>query len=192
MGVPERTAQKIYQRAKDRAGCEDFNEILACAGDIERPGRLQRVPNSTVLSRDIRQAILKHSNLPPTTAVLDQENIDIPAAGSKRKRPSRSIIERIQHEHEHYDSEQDKVISELVRGRSAKKPRTDTDSNDVRKEFCSWALGKLKEGAIFIYSDKTYHEVGVKSGPENITQLKGAPAEDYTVPQSSIEFTIMQ
>ena len=186
-GVAQRTAEKLYQRAKFRAGCEDFNELLACVGDVERSGRPRRVPEGSKLSKDCREAMLKHSNLKPYTAVMDQENIEIPG----QKRPSRSLLERVQYEHEHLNN-QDEVMSELVRGRAAKKPRREAEDDEKRLEFCHFALKELKEGSIFICTDESYHEVGVKSGPENITRPKEADAENYSVPQESIEFTIMQ
>lgn len=76
-------------------------------------------------------------------AVLDQENIDI----SGKKRPYRSLIQRIQHQHE--SEFEGRKIGDLVR----------VVQKD-RKEFCDWAMVKLDEGAIFICSDKSWHEIG--------------------------------
>lgn len=38
-GVKANTARKMMQRAIERAGCEDFNEVLACVGDLDQPRR---------------------------------------------------------------------------------------------------------------------------------------------------------
>lgn len=41
--VQSRTASKVMLRATERAGCDDFHEVLACVGDKERSGRMPRV-----------------------------------------------------------------------------------------------------------------------------------------------------
>lgn len=97
-GVNWQTAAKIMRRAIDRARSEDFYEVLACLGDLDRPGRETRVVDGTQLSTTIRNAILDNPTLKPKEAVLDKENIDTPGG---RKRSSRSMIERIQHKHVH-------------------------------------------------------------------------------------------
>lgn len=38
-GVQSCTASKIMLRAIERAGCEDFHDVLAYVGDMERFGR---------------------------------------------------------------------------------------------------------------------------------------------------------
>ena len=191
-GVKERTAANIYKKAVTDAGNEDFNDLLNHCTDKPREGRPTRIPNGSAKSAEIREAMLKHSNLQPYTAVFDQENIEVPG----QKRPSRSLIERVQHEHQHtsqHTSSKGEEVGELVRVRMAKKPRTNADEASHRKDFCKWALKELEEGAIFICTDETYHQVGDKIAPgTNCTRPKGAAAEYYSVPQDSIEFTIMQ
>ena len=187
IGVHQRTAAGIYQKAVERAGNEDFNDLLTHCGDAPRQGRPTRVANGSDLSASMREAMLKHSNLQPYTAVLDQENIEIPG----QKRPSRSLIERVQHEHQHTSSKGEE-IGELIRGRMAKKPCTNADETSNRKEFCKWAMKKLNEGAIFVCTDETYHEVGVTAENVNCTKLKGAAAENYSTPQAVVDFIVMQ
>ena len=80
------------RRAIDRAASEDFYEVLACLGGLDRPGRETLVVDGTQLSTMIRNAILDNPRPKPKEAVLDKENIDIPG---DIKRPSRSMIERI-------------------------------------------------------------------------------------------------
>lgn len=63
---------------------------------IDQSERPTRVVDGTELSAKIRNAMLVHNDLQPHLAVLDQENIDIPG----KKCPHRSLIERIQHQHE--------------------------------------------------------------------------------------------
>lgn len=72
--------------------------MLACLGDLDRPGREMRMVDGTQLSTTIWNAILDNPTLKPKEAVLDKENIDTPGG---RKRSSRSMIERIQHKHVH-------------------------------------------------------------------------------------------
>ena len=91
-GVNWQTAAKIMRRAIDRAASEDFYEVLACLGGLDRPGRETLVVDGTQLSTMIRNAILDNPRPKPKEAVLDKENIDIPG---DIKRPSRSMIERI-------------------------------------------------------------------------------------------------
>jgi hypothetical protein len=93
-GVQSKTAQVMMRRAIERAGNEDFHDVLACVGAIEGRGALPRVPDGTELSADIRNAMLKHPHTQPFKAVLDKENIDIPG----KKRPSRVLLERFQHQ----------------------------------------------------------------------------------------------
>ena len=99
-GVRHDTARKIATRAIKRAGCEDINEVLACVGDLDRSGRVPRVADGTKLSRDIQNAILNNPKLKPHEAVIDKENITIPRI-PEGKRPARSIIENVQHQHSH-------------------------------------------------------------------------------------------
>ena len=191
IGVKTRTANDIWLRAVERAGNKDFNDLLTHCGDAPHVERPVRVANGSAKSAEMREAILKHSNLQPYTAVMNQKNIEIP----DQKRPSRSLIERVQHEHQHtsqHTSSKGEEVGELVRGKIAKKPRINADEASNRKDFCKWALKELKEEAIFVCTDETYHQVGVKSASTNCTRPKGASAEYYSVPQDVIKFTIMQ
>ena len=176
-GVKSHTASLIINRAIEKAGNDDFNDVLLCAESMQRTGRSQRVEDGTALSSKIRNAMLKHSHLKPHITVLDQENIVV----SGKKRPSRSLLERVQHEHHHVDSDGHKY-DELVRGRMAKKPRLGKDNEQDRRDFCVWCLEKLAEGAIFICSDEKFHEVGAESRRKNCTRLKAVPAENYSAP----------
>ena len=66
------------RRAIGRAGSKDFYEVLACLGDLNKPGRDTRVVDGTQLSTTIRNAMLDNPILKPKKAVLEKENIDIP------------------------------------------------------------------------------------------------------------------
>lgn len=85
-------AAEIMRRGIGRAGSEDFYEVLACLGDLNRPGRDTRVVDGTHISASIRNAILDNPTSKPKEAVLEKKNIDIPGG---EKRVTRSMIERI-------------------------------------------------------------------------------------------------
>ncbi|MCJ1345879.1 hypothetical protein MMC31_004088 [Peltigera leucophlebia] len=112
-----------------------------------------------------------HNGLKPEVALLDQENIEVPG----KERPHRSLIQRIEHEHE--SEFQGKKIGDLVRVVQPTKPLLNHIDEKKRKEFCDWAIKKLDEGAIFVSSDESYHEIG---GPfrqkPRITVPKGEDA----------------
>lgn len=116
---------------------------LACLGDLDRPGRETPVVDCTRLSTTIRNAILDNPILKPKEAVLDKENIDIPGG---RKRPSRSMIERIQHEHVH--EAEGEEIGEIFRGVQPTKPILTEKGKAHRKKFCWWAIERLDQGDV--------------------------------------------
>lgn len=183
-GVKANTARKMMQRAIARADCEDFHEVLACVGDADRPGRDTRVIDGTELSAKIRKAMLDHHDLQPHIAVLDQENIDIPG----KKKPHRSLIQRIQHQHEsQYNGE---TMTNLVRVLQPTKPQLNHTHEKKREEFCEWAIQKLKEGAIFICSDESWHEIG---GPvrhrQRITKPVGVDSHQWAKPEPPVQFS---
>ena len=131
IGVTIRIAQKIYQRVCDRAENDDFNDFFCCFADLERVNKSNRVFESTEFSRTMKKFMLKHFNLQPFIAILNQENVEI----FDKKRFSRSLIERVQHEHEHFN-ENGKRVSEFVRDKIAKKFRIEVDDDKQRKSFC--------------------------------------------------------
>ena len=197
-GVEAHTAAKITHRAIERAGNEDFHDVLACVGNAKGRGSIARIPDGSELSSNVRNAFLKHPHISPTKAVFDKENISIPEARKRRKcmpltdtqRPPRALLERVQHQHTHVAN--GVVIGEIVRKREAKKPRLNKTHEQQRKEFNDWILAKLNEGAIFVCSDEKYHEIGGASRPKNVTVSKGTPAEVVPVPKAKAQFTIMQ
>ena len=91
-GAKKDIARRFIKRTVERACCEDFNEILACIGDLDRLWKLPRIADGTALLSNIRNAILNNPDLRPRIAVVDQENISILGL-SDYKRPVGSIIE---------------------------------------------------------------------------------------------------
>jgi hypothetical protein len=59
LGLETRRVQEIFQRSRERAGSDDFKEILACVGSMPRSGRPPRVADGTQEPRDIRALILQ-------------------------------------------------------------------------------------------------------------------------------------
>lgn len=57
-----------------QAGCEDFHEVLACIGEMERSGMITQVVDDSGLSAKIRATIMVHNDLQVAAAILDQEN----------------------------------------------------------------------------------------------------------------------
>lgn len=58
-----KTAVEIMRRAIGRAGSEDFYDVLACLGDLNKSGRDTRVVDCTQLSTTIRNVIRDNSIL---------------------------------------------------------------------------------------------------------------------------------
>ena len=176
------------RRAIGRAGNEDFYELLACLGDLNRPGRETRVVDGTQLSATIRNAIVDNPILKPREAVLDKENIDISGG---EKRPTRSMIERIQHEHTHQAGNEQ--IGEIVGGIQPTKPLLTDKGKADRKRFCDWAMERIDEGDIFIFSDEHYNEIsGNPHKKPNISRPKGSDPYHLATTAPHIQFTIMQ
>ncbi len=187
-GVNYKTAAEIMRRAIGRAGSEDFYEVLACLGDLNRPGQDTRVVDGTQLSATIRNAILDNPTLKPKETVLEKENIDFPGG---KKRPTRSMIERIQHEHTHQVG--DEEIGEIVRGIQPTKPMLTEKGKAHRKRFCGWAIGRINEGDIFIFSDEHYNEIGRNPHKKpKISRPKGSDPYNLATMAPHIQFTIMQ
>lgn len=70
-GVKADSLAKLLRRAIECVGCDDFYEVLACIGNIDRSGRSTCVVDGMELSAKIRIAMLVHNDLQPHIAVLD-------------------------------------------------------------------------------------------------------------------------
>ena len=184
-----------YPKSQARANNSDVHDIIACIGRKEGAGRHTRVPEGSETSAKCREATLKHSKDSPQVAV-EKENIEIP--GGKNP-PPRSLIENIQHKHIHKrkrpNTEKDEVefIHEITRVRQPKKPRLGEKDYPARKTFCEWAKQQLAEGAKFIVSDESSHEIKgtQRKGPKNVSHVKGAPVEELAEPEEPVHFSHM-
>ena len=133
--------------------------------------------------------MLRHLTATPLEAALEKENISIPGRGP----PSRSLIERIQHQHI-YKEPDGEFVEELVRAIQPEKPRLGKQDERKRKGFCEFAVKEIEaKGAIFIASDECYHEVqgGIRKKRRRITRRKGFQSEALAAPQPPIQFTQM-
>ena len=141
-GVKAHTAAGIMRRAINRAGNEDFHDVLACLYNANRPGTPTRIEDRSDLSRQVRQAILKHPRLPRLKAV-QQENIDIPEANKKRKRDkdkpqplaSKSLLSAIALQHTH-KADDGHIVKRIKRKIEPKKPRLNHYEEYKRDNLC--------------------------------------------------------
>ncbi len=61
-----------------------------------------------------------------------------------------------------------------------------------RLEYSEWALAKLDEGAIFIFSDEDYHNFGgAPDKKQRIIKIKGGPNERHTEHRLTPKFSLM-
>ena len=191
IGVVRGTAQTLMKRALKRAGCEDFHEVLAYVGVMERSGRVSRVADGTDLSAKIRTAILQNLDVRSQQAVLNKENITVRGM-PRNKGPARSIIERVQYQHEHIvDGE---IVGEIVRVVQSIKPLRINKNENHRKRLCKWASDRIDDGDIFIYSDEAWHEIGgwPSEKKSKISIVKGADPHELAALEPPVQFIIMR
>ena len=50
LDLAPRTCQRIWQKAREHSGSNDFKEVLACVGRLDRPGRPLRVVDGVARS----------------------------------------------------------------------------------------------------------------------------------------------
>ena len=142
------TCQRIWQRARTRAGCDDFKEVLACVGSLDRSGRPPRVQDGTEESAALRALILR----------LDEYQLKEVAQIWKEQTGqalARSVVERVAHEHRDSTHNYD-----IVRGVRPLIPTLTIMHFDDRDIFCQWAIIRVQHGAIFIFTDESSIEVG--------------------------------
>ena len=197
-GVKAGTAAFIMRRAIDRAESEDFNDVLACLGDSNRTGAPVRIEDQSDLSKQVRQAVLKHPRLLREEAV-QQENIEISGANKKRKRDeskpqplvSQSLLTRVAFEHIH-EADDGHIVKRIKRKVEPKKPRLNHHEEYKRDNLCVWILSELDKGSIFIASDECYHEIqGGDRKRRRVSVEEGKPAETVAAIDAPVQFTQM-
>ena len=88
------------KRAVNRTQCTDIFEILVCVRIINRLNASQRIKNNSKISANMRNAILRYSDIKFHKTMIDQKNISIFNMFAN-KRLIRSIIKSRIHTHEH-------------------------------------------------------------------------------------------
>lgn len=176
LGVKRSTAWTMWNKAIKEAGNEDFHDLLACTEVSHRPGRPPKVEDGSLESAAIRKALVDQSDKKWEDAAHDA---GFPYA--------RSTIENIAYDHRSYLHPK-----KLVRGAVQHKPQLDEENKEWRVEFAEWALQKVKEGAIFIFSDEFYSSFGGHPyKKQRITREEGQPAEELAQPTPRVQFSFM-
>ncbi|KAF2801988.1 uncharacterized protein BDZ99DRAFT_552320 [Mytilinidion resinicola] len=183
-GVSESTATKIYSRARQDAGNEDFHDMLASLSPkSERPGRVPKVKQGSKLSHEIRQDILRWED-------YRFEEAAAPALHKHGVKAARSLIERVAHQHT------DPLChGPIVRGIPPKKPALNASQKEARFEHCSWLedLIKRTQGkVIIICSDESRKQFGPGhsgGGKARVSRPMGKDANEYAIPEKSAKFS---
>ncbi len=159
------TTGGILQRAHDLAQSNDFIDLLSVLDHKQGAGQPEKVTNATLESAAIWTLLYKEQH---KTFKQVAEDHDIPLARRK--------VERIAHDHRDPAN-----LRTIVRSAQQIKPFLTLDIMEWRFEYSEWALAKLDEGVIFIFSDENYHNFGgAPNKKQQITKIKGEPAELYT------------
>lgn len=148
LGLETRAVGAFFQRVRRRASSDELRELLACVGSLERSGRPPRILNGTPESASLRALILQ----------LDEYDLSEVACIWNRltgKQLSRSLVERVAHEHRDPQHDYD-----IVRGTRPLIPALTVFNMDQRDLFAQWIIRKIKEGAIFIFTDESAIEIG--------------------------------
>jgi hypothetical protein len=181
LDLETRRVQEVFQRARSRAGSDDFKEILACVGSMPRSGRPPRIVDGTQESHDIRTLILQLDDW----QLRDVAHLWEQLTG---KPLARSVIERVAHQHR--DPEHP---YEIVRGTRPLIPALSIEHFDDRDIFAQWAIIKIEQGAIFIFTDESAIEVGGKPRTKpKISRPRGqVDTFERGLPISKVQFKIM-
>ena len=177
-GVKASTARGIIAHAKRLANGSNKPEDLLAMAPAERGGRHAFITKDSAVSAELRTAMLSDAEHHKPWVQLAKDH-GHPMTWHTIKNIAR----------EHRDPEHNYSITWAVR--PLKPPLTD-EGRKERLEFCIWAIEELKKGAIFIFSDETYHEIG---GPPRKKQKTSRPVgvtpEEYAISSPKVQFTVM-
>ena len=175
-GVAVFTAFRIVREAKATAQSDDFVEIVVCFSKKERPGLASFISETSEDSVRLRAVILRDSTT-EWHQVVKREGFKI----------ARLTVENVAKRHR--DSQHSYVIKWAIR---SAKPHLSLNDEEIRLEYCHWALQRLKEGAIFIFIDESYVDVG---GPPRkkakASRSVGDCAEAIAISTPSVQFSVM-
>ena len=176
IGMKATTARGIWQRAHDLAQSNDLIDLLSVLDHKQGAGRPEKVTDGTLESAAIRTLLYEERH---KTFKQVAEDHDIPLA--------RRTVERIAHDHR-----DPAHLRTIVRGAQQIKPFLTLDIMEWRLEYSEWALAKLDEGAIFIFSDEDYHNFGgAPNKKQRITKMEREPAELHAEHRSTPKFSFM-
>lgn len=181
--LEQRTCQRIWQTTVERASDrESFRDLIACVATQDRPGRPPRIEDGSTESHRIRQLILNNDEIQwSEIAHIYQQESGV--------RLHRSLIERIAK----HDDDPERPFH-IVRGVRPLVPTLSSTHMNERLLFSIWALRKLQNGAIFIFTDETLVEVGgdPRKKPK-ISRPKGQKDERWerAQPRQKVQFNFM-
>src|SRR5205814_1027442 len=176
LGVKSSTASQIYRHAQETAGSTELHALLEALEPTRNPGRPPLAPDGSDLSYQIRTICYEDCYSTWDRAVHN--------AGIKMARSTIEIIAKRNHDREHPNP--------LVRSFSVLKPKLDADLRDLRLEFSRWALHQLDQGALFIFSDETYINLGGHPHKKRrFTRMKGETSETSAIYDESTKFSLM-
>ena len=176
-GVKERIAAKIVRQAKEEAQSDDFIEILVCFSNKKnRIGRPPVIFDGGEDSARLRIAILQDFTT-EWEEVVKKQGFNL----------ARSIVENVAKKHR--DSQHSYAIKWVIR---SEKSHLSSYDEDLRLEYCLWALERLEEGVIFIFIDESYIDIG---GPPRkkakASRSVGFCAEAVAIVTSFVQFAVM-
>ena len=175
------TCQRIWQRARQRAGNSQFKEVLACVGNLERSGRPARIVDGTTESAQLRSLIMNLDD----QQFSEVSNIWQQMTGETLHT---SIIDRVARTH------RDKAHNyAIVRRTRPLIPSLRIQHFNDRDIFCQWAILRVRAGAIFIFTDESMVEVGgpPRSKPR-ISRPRGqVDTFERALPISKVQFKMM-
>ena len=109
--------------------------------DLPRSGAPRVIPPGSTVSKALAE-----------TAIMDEEHQDMTFSEVAQElgiSAARSTLEKVMHE-EH----------KIHRCTPRIKPRLTQLDHQKRLNFAQWALHKLDEGVIFVFTDETWHNLG--------------------------------
>ena len=87
-----------------------------------------------------------------------------------------------------HDSLKKAKVSKVV---MPEKPRLNADNRQKRLDFAYWALERLENGDVFVFSDETYIEIGERRGKVKVSHIRGQDINELAEPEQKPGHTFM-